>query len=497
MKKNFCYFFIAFCMILSCMFFAKQEASVLYADNTVTGISIALYQSTLASELPLENENGVYSLPFNKNFSDNEQISESNLPYKKYYIGITVQTSPVTFEGLPFAEKVTIYGEILSSFEINGELVEFTSQTAKTDDYEITAYGDYSSRINMSFCSYKSGPMVISCSAGNYSASMTAKCEYAEPSSLDLVTQDSISQLYENFSPIRFTALFNHTKYLDPNAQYTYIWTLDDTTLSVNTNYLQITKEMIKIGSLRLTLEIEELPLLFAQKTLTITTEIGYKVSVTHSGGELTQTIGQNNQPINFVASIPTTENYIISWYLKSSDTNIYQKQKTNGTNFSFNPLAYSAGKFKLFAEAITTETDISIRSDIFVISLETKKAEEQKKFDINCKEYDNAGTSVTAFECSVDAGEYYLEDEIVWSINGIQYAQGSHFNFEPQFADDYVISVRLKNASGTSTNSIAVRAKTVQSTNIWLYAGIAIGVLVIICTFSIIISNKKREKIW
>lgn len=498
MKKNLLCFFITICLIFSCAFFTNYQTNILHAEDiSVVGLYMALYQGTSVSDLPMENDDNVYSIKFNENFLDNEEISDTNLPYKRYYIGIRVDTSPIVFEDLSIPEKLQLFSEAAASFTINGETVVFEGQTARTNDYELIVLGDMSTRINISFCAYKPGPMVIACSAGYYTASMTVNCEYAEPSKVELSTTDSFEQLYENYTPIRVTAVFNNSKYIDTSAEYTYMWYLDNTELNVHTNFLQITKDMIKVGTIRLTLEIIELPLLIAQENIVISTEIGYEVSLTHTGGDLTQTIGDNIQPINFMASIPTTETYTVTWYLKKADTNIYQKQNSTGPVFMFNSAIYNAGIYKIFAEAYTSQTQLTVRSNVLVIELKTKPADVEKKFDIYCKEYKNSATSVTAYECSVEASEYYKEDEIVWSINGIQYAQGSHFNFEPQYADDYVISVRLRNASGTSTNSIAVRAKSVESSNIWLYIAIAGVALIGICTLSIIISNKKREKIW
>ena len=500
MKKSFLYFFITICLVFSCAFFANNQAKILYADNdlTVVDLNVALYETPSPNELPMDNSDSVYTINFNDNFSDTQEISESNLPYKKYYIGIEISTSPYPFEELDWQQKMALLDNISATFTINETSVEFDGTTAKTNDYEIVALlGDLSYRIYLSICSYKPGAMVVACSAGYFSSRMTINYRYAEPSNIELTTTDSLNQLYENYTPIRLTAVLNNLRFLNPSAEYTYLWTLDGSELDIKTNYLQITKDMVKVGTLKLTLEIVELPLLIAQKTISISTEIGYEISLTHTGGEMTQTVGDNNQPINLTASIPTTETYTITWYLKKADTNIYQKQNSNGQVFLFNPVIYSTGVYKVFAEAYTNQTQLTVRSDILVIELKTKPADIEKKFDIMYKEYNNAETNVTAYECSVEASEYYKEDEIVWYINDIQIAQGSHFNFIPQFADDYVIMVRLRNATGTSTNSIAVRARSVESTNIWLYIAIAVVVLIGICALSIVISNKKREKIW
>ena len=67
------------------------------------------------------------------------------------------------------------------------------------------------------------------------------------------------------------------------------------------------------------------------------------------------------------------------------------------------------------------------------------------------------------------------------------------------EFAEEYVISVRLKNSDGKyiQPSSVTVKAKSLQQSNIWIYVVISSVSLIVICVLSIIISNKKREKIW
>ena len=80
--------------------------------------------------------------------------------------------------------------------------------------------------------------------------------------------------------------------------------------------------------------------------------------------------------------------------------------------------------------------------------------------------------------------------------------SERKEFEFNPEIANEYIITVKLLNADGTSavqtiSKPLVVQPKALESNNIWMYCGIAAAALVIICIASIIISNKVREKIW
>lgn len=493
MKKKLYLIFISFCLVIASCFCVSKNF-VFAEANTVTSLSCGLYRLT-TDVTPLPNENNIYNLDFNQEYNENNALSDDNTPYGKYIVGVNVSTAPIAYEDIEdINEKQTIFNAL--SWTINNTPISFENYKFVCDNYILELHTNYSQRINLAITPLQAGNLIVGCSYNGISTQLTIFANYATPSNISLETTDNLVQLFEDYTDITFTTKLNYLKYLDETKSYTYIWKLNGQTLDHSQKTITLTKQMVKIGNLNLSVEVEELPLLNASETIVISTNTNIDISVTSTGGSLQQVLGEDNQPIVFDATVPVTSEYTVSWFLKSPNSNVYKKQSTTTSKYSFEPLEKGVGKYKLFAQV--SLNDSSIISEIFVINITPKKVTD-KTFTITCKEYNNNATGVTSFACTIDTKDYYSEDDIIWSVNSVQYAKGSSFNFEPSVANEYIISVKLKNNDGSITTPqfAVVKAKSIQKTDIWIYILIAVAALAVICTTSIIVSNKLREKIW
>lgn len=502
MKKKF-YLFFSFCILIVCAFFVNGNInSSIYAYSGVTSISSALYYTNSPTESPIENTNNTYVLNFNQNFNENNIISSTNSPYGTYVVGTYVNLDGRLYEELEVNEQQEIFNDM--KWVINGTTIVFNNYQFFNNSFAVKLNTSFSKRVNLEITPYQAGYITVCTylgetnSSNNLKSEITLNCNYATPTNAILLTAGgNLNQLYEEYQEICFTALLNFSDFLNPDANYTYIWKLNEQILNETSNILILNKSDIKIGQLTITVEIQQLTNIFASEIINISTNVDEEITIIQTGGSTTQTLGQNNQPILFEASIPVTGNYTVTWFLKSPDSNIYKKQETTTKNYSFNPLEHNFGNYKVFAQ-ISYQNKL-INSNVYLIEIKPKEITQDVVFTITYKEYANTDTNVTGFECTINTEEYYKEEDIIWSIDGVQWAQGSKFNFEPSLADEYVISVKLKNQDGTvsSPQFTVVTATAIHSISIWIYIAIAFAVLTIMSILSIIITNKAREKIW
>ncbi len=510
MKKKLFGFFIAFCLIFALsLFAANSQAVYLYADDyTISSLDVGLYLDDTAASAKLPMMGEAYQLEFNTSFNENEPISASNTPYKTYFIGIKPLTTPVAYNDLSRDQKLAIFYDLVVNMEIDGvTLTQFQDNTKiTTDEYEICYIQSSVDRekLYMSITPFKPTPnkMNIKFNYGN-SKQTTIKldCKYATPTKLTLVTSASYEQLYENYETIVVAAEFNYKNYLHPTLSYLYSWTLEGVRLTNTEPVLSITKDMIKVGNFKLKAEVVVGSLtLDATANIVITTQVPLEATITYTG-DLNQTIGENNTPITFKATLPTQEQYNVYWFIKAADSKVFKKQQEEPNEYYiFNTISYKTGTYVIFAQLETVESKQVARSQAYEIILSTKAIEEEKTFTITYKEFNNSMTNITAYECTVDTEDYFIEDNIIWSVDGIQYAIGSSFTFEPEEANEYTISVRLRKADGTGyiqPKAVKVVARSTESSTIWIYILGAGVVMIGLFALAIVISNKKREKIW
>lgn len=505
-KLMYCVMFaFSFLLIGVCVstFTINEIAHAALPDNiSAQSISSGLYYNTIGDALI--SENNVYSLAFNNNFAEDETIDTTNNPYGTYYLGIDIETYPRNYADLDYSEKQQIYRDVLSNITINGTLISFNdNEVTNQGNYILYAdddnaeYFDTYDRMYIRIVPIKAGSTNISCSIYNLNTQISIDCAYANPTSLTLeYDQSLLNQLYENFQPVTINTSLNFQDWLNSDTSYTYEWMLGSQLLTNTTSSLTVDKSMIKIGNYLVTVTIEG-TLLQASVRLVITTEQDYDVTVTVDQNLLEQNYTDVPVPIEFDASIAVQESYEVSWYLKSPNSLIYSLQPTTSSRYTFITTEHGIGEFKVFA--VVSYENTNYFSQLYTIKINPREVQQGQVFNITYTEYVSENTGLTAYRCSVDAEEYYESEDVIWSVNGIQYANGLTFNFEPTQAQEYIISVRMRNTNGTYTTAPAVplTARVVQQVEMWVYILIAAVVIVIICIASILISNKAREKIW
>ena len=483
MKKKMYFLFV----FILCLFCASNLNSAsltsAFADNTtVSNISISMHY--LQNELEVQKENEIYQI----NFENNTQI-----PYQTYKIKTDITMADASSATTEIINQITWTVENLTNETTQN--VSFSSNIFNDEYYTLELIGK-----DINITPLKPCTLNIICSLQSSQSQISVCCNYANLERINIQNNNSLTQLYETFSDIVLNAVFEFEDFVDPTLTFNYIWKIGTTTLSNKTSSITITKDMIKIGTTEISVEIENNKKLSATVELVISTNEDYVINITHSGN-LVQTYDEHNQPIKFTADVPITKEYQISWFLKYPNSHIYKKQniQSNQKDYTFNPLQNIVGTYKIFAQA--TIDNVYVKSDIYEIVINPKPATEEHEFTITTNAYSNTSTNVQAFDCKIDTENYYEEDEIVWMINKEAYATGSHIKFEPSLAGEYVIVVKLLNADGTVgeaiSKTITLNAKTIQQNALWIYISIAVVCLVAICISSILISNKMREKIW
>ena len=479
MKKN----LLIFTILFSFMFLLGSSSPVTALFASENTVSVLNSQILLGSgEAP--KENGIYVADF---------VSETK-PYNELIFETSITTYPTDYSSLTTIEKEAINNSL--SWTINGEAI-----SANSTDYTANVIGK-----DLVINILKPNTYVIAVSANGVSTSQTIKAKYAVPTQLSISADKDLNQLYETFEDTTLSAEFNLQNYLDNNIEYTYEWTIDNAVQTNTTKTLTITKNMIsKIGTMKISCTVAELPLLSANVSLNITTDENFTLNISHEGGELTQTLGDVNStaPIQFMATIVADSEYRIDWYMKKPNTNTYKKLNATGETFTFKPMIdYTiVGEYKIFAQA--TLADQIVTSEIVVVTLKSKPIElGENLFEITYEKFDNSSTGVESYKCSIDVGEFCDENKLVWFVGTSAMKIGKEFEFNPEIANEYIITVKLLNEDGSSvvqtiSKPLVVEPKALETSNIWVYCGIAAGALVLICIATIIISNKVREKIW
>ena len=467
-------FFFAITLISENILMQKVFAE----NNIITNLTSVLYLDDIEAE-----KNGA---TYQANFIN------TSTPYLKHTVKTTITTSPTSFEDLEEIDKQTIISDM--QWYVNGLAISFTNSTYTCNDFDLILQGQ-----NLDITPKKSGPILIECNLNGIRTQINLMCNYTDPTQVNITTTDNLIQTYENYEEITLTADFNLKDYLNPNVSYTYNWYINNQRLSETTNTLLLTKELIRIGIMEISVEVNENKLLFDTIQIEITTEEQIPISITYSG-ELIQTIGENTTPIVFLATIPVTDNYQVIWYLQSPTSDIFKKLNTQENSYTFNPLSNSnnVGKYKILAKIIYR--NITQISDIISFEIKAQEVTTEKQFKITTTEYNNTTTNVSAFICNVDTKDYFDDKNVVWYVNGKAYALGSSIEFEPIYAGEYILEVRIKNDNGTTSNPIStynINAKTLKNVNIWIYISVGLVVFIGFCVTAIVISNKVREKIW
>ncbi len=512
MKKTIYFVFCAI-MLLVVGFFSSASG-VAFADLpqgiTVNSLDIQLYDS-MSNSLPL-SQGGVANLDF-QNFDENEPISTSNNPYGTYYIGITVNTRPTIYENLDEDQKLTIYGDVTGNISINGSPVNLENNqatsagnyilfTQTTPDYYST-YG----KIFIRIVPIKAGSTIIECSVYDQTAQLTLNCEYATPSALTLEYDDTLkNQLLESFQPITFTVTPNYLDWLDNSQTITYEWTLNSKVITNQTsNTFTLTEDMIAVGEYTISVIVPSTTLQ-ASETITIGTEIDYIVKIAHDSS--LDIYYEDPHPINFSASIPVQDSYEIDWYVKTSDSSVYEYEQTS-QNFGFQYI--TPGEYKVFAVARLNSN--SYYSPVQVVTIHPQKVQGQTLNLIIVENViENKYTGLTSYEFSIQSQDenisvedYFLPSQIEWYVKDtseqlpVRAQVGYTFTFNPTETQEYIITLSTRDGGTTIPlvqTSVTPR-RVGQVVDIWIYIIIAVAVILIIGVASIIISNKAREKIW
>ena len=508
MKKTLYFAFFALMLFVISGFASPNMLT--YADLpeevTIENLDISLY-ATMGDYDPLPNENNEYSLDF-QNFDENNTITTANNPYGTYYIGVTLDCQP-SYDGLSDDAKFQIFNDVRNNIYINGNKVEFTNNEVINENNYIIYCPDRSdyyinTKIFIRITPIKAGITIISCDVYNTSANLTLNCKYATPSTLSLEYDTNLTnQLYENFQPITFTAVPNYQNWLDQNTPFHFEWAINSEIVSeISSNSFTLTKNLIQIGNYIITVSIND-TILQASAEIHVNTEEGYIVTIDITG-ELEFVHGEYRQPIQFTASIPVQETYTVDWFMKAPDNSIFNYQSTS-PSYEFISTQYSIGDYKVFA--VVRYNGNNYYSQVSTIRVKPVELEGNVNITLNVSEYQNEYTGLTAYEFSIDAKNYFKNEDIIWfvsiqddsSIGVVRRQIGYTFNFQPTRAENYLVSVY--SLEGSQLNPLASQEVTPrrigQNYVFWIYLLSITGAIIILGVVSIIISNKAREKIW
>lgn len=511
MKKTL--YFALFAMILLVAGGFVSTNLFAYADlpNNVTcsGLNMALYDE-MTNLNPISDSNNNADLPFH-NFDETSAFdAKNNNPYGTFYIGIKVDTQPI-YDGLTDDEKLQIFRDVTGHISINGTAVSFgNNEVVNEGNYILYApeLSDYyaNTLIFIRITPLKAGVTSISCDVYGHSAFLTINCEYATPSTLTLSYDESLlNQLYENFEPIIFTAIPNYQDWLDPNTPIVYEWSLNFQVISGQTSdTLTVTADMIAVGNFTIVVTIPNTTLQ-TSANFHITTEESYQVTI-DVNGKLEFIYGEDLQPITtFTATIPVQDSYTVDWYLKSPEDSVYthQTNQTTPKSYDFISTQFGIGEYKIFA--VVEYNSKNYYSEITTIKINPETLDEDKNFEITVVEYTNRYTGLTAYRFSINANNYFLNDQIVWFVrddnNGSRRAQvGFTFDFQPTEVRNYVITVWSQVGSSLTqlnTGESITPRRVGPTSDIWIYLVIAAVAILALGIISTLIANKAREKIW
>ena len=484
--------FICFMLTLSlCVGIPFLNQNVNAESYTITGISIDINNEDTSKPIP--DENGNYHASFKTN-----TVKETDPHYSTFVIKSKISTNPQT----SLIDQSTINAIV---WKINGSALSFNNGAIDNNEYTVQLIGK-----DIKFTPKLPKTFIFKNSLNGFdSNTISLISDYATPTQIKIVPSGgSLQQLYEDYSQITLKAVLNYQEYLDPSINYTFSWyknsTDDSNKLPETSNTLVITKSMLELKKMKFFVKLNNWTLKDDSIEIEITTNASYSIKIS-TLGKLEQTIGKDLESLSITASLSLNEENnikipdkaIINWYVLTPKSNVYQKQQTTNIEYTFNPLEYSAGNYNIFARLIIDENEYV--SNVISIKLNPKERT-APTLEIQVEKFNNNSTGVEGFKFSVDLQDYYNPENIVWLIEGQTQGTGNEITFSPTVANDYKVEVKLLDSKGEPIKSLTwknVEAKSMQATHMWIYITVAGIVLIGICTASIIISNKKREKIW
>lgn len=328
--------------------------------------------------------------------------------------------------------------------------------------------------------------------------------------------------LFESLGSIRFVATTNLE-----GETFSYEWSVASTGDVIKTNnqldlykYIEINdasgtiKPLITVGTTRYVLKITntssgqylQLPIVInitdSSNTL--------KILTNNTSISPTTNYTPNSNNFYFFATLPTSAQHKVLWYLKTPNSSSFENVST-GINYTFDCSttingSNGFGQYKIMAIA-TLNSKPPYYSNIFTINTAPEElVAPAETFSIKGTKVKNTQAGIEAFKYELSSNSVNINslnfNNIHWYINGIKTAQGISFIYEPTTTDTYKVSVKYDNgtASLTSIDPLATIEQTPKSTNTYLlYIGIAsaIAILGIILFVSIKISNKKRDVVW
>lgn len=455
-------------------------------------ITLQIYNSDGVTQ-PTQDSNGRYQAPFLGSESSSSQSSS----YATYVIKATV--TPTTTENV--------------TWKVSGTVLDFTSSNPIKNSY----YEAYmSNNLSIQFTPLLPNTFsIVGSLASNESNTVTLQSQYTTPTEVKINTTSNVTQNIDSFTDIVLEAKLNREAFIDL-SKCTFQWYKNDTgiddKLSESSSRLTITKQMLKdenisIGTTKfyVIVVIDNANSLTDYTSITLTNDSSYAISIkTEQSTE--QTIDKNIVQIDFKATITPLlpSSYTIDWFVLNNKSSVYQKENTQGgTEYTFNTLGKRAGTYKIFAKITELGDNGKILSEavsnIYTITILPKEeTPTTPKIKIDDR-YNNQDTNVEGFKLSADVGDYadYYEDtDFIWYVTGSYSTQmeGKSVHFEPTVAGECIIKLYVK---GKNVENKTITVKSTQMNIMWVYLGVAVGALIIICALSIIISNKKREKIW
>ena len=485
--------FICFMLTLSlCVGIPFLNQNVNAESYTITGISIDINNEDTSKPIP--DENGNYHASFKTN-----TVKETDPHYSTFVIKSKISTNPQT----SLIDQSTINAIV---WKINGSALSFNNGAIDNNEYTVQLIGK-----DIKFTPKLPKTFIFKNSLNGFdSNTISLISDYATPTQIKIVPSGgSLQQLYEDYSQITLKAVLNYQEYLDPSINYTFSWyknsTDDSNKLPETSNTLVITKSMLELKKMKFFVKLNNWTLKDDSIEIEITTNASYSIKIS-TLGKLEQTIGKDLESLSITASLSLNEENnikipdkaIINWYVLTPKSNVYQKQQTTNIEYTFNPLEYSAGNYNIFARLTTIDKNEYV-SNVISIKLNPKERT-APTLEIQVEKFNNNSTGVEGFKFSVDLQDYYNPENIVWLIEGQTQGTGNEITFSPTVANDYKVEVKLLDSKGEPIKSLTwknVEAKSMQATHMWIYITVAGIVLIGICTASIIISNKKREKIW